>query len=103
MSTAQRATARKGRRSRTPLTPEQRAERMAEAKAQLDAGVDALLTSEGWRRLVESRRWLRTYSPTNQIMILTQCPGATDVRPLSKQKAAERVMATADRILEGLG
>ncbi|MBX5463517.1 MAG: hypothetical protein IRZ28_20805 [Steroidobacteraceae bacterium] len=42
------------------------------------------MTGEGWRQLVESRRWLRRYSLRNILMILMQCPGASDVRPLSE-------------------
>nr|CTQ91128.1 LtrC-like protein [Kibdelosporangium sp. MJ126-NF4] len=45
-----------------------------------------MLTSEGWQQLIESRAWLRRYSLANLIMILRQCPEATDVRPLSEWK-----------------
>jgi len=87
-------TTRPRRRSYTPLTPGQRAERIAAARAQLSAGVEALLTSEGWEQFVASRRWLRRYSLGNQIMILSQCPEATDVRPLSEWNAAGYRMRT---------
>jgi hypothetical protein len=74
------------RRSRLALSPEERAERLAAARQQLLEGVDKLLTSEGWEQLITSRAWLRRYSLANLIMILQQCPNATDVRPLSEWK-----------------
>lgn len=45
------------------------------------------LTADGWQQLITSRAWLRRYSLNNIIMILQQCPEATDVRPLSEWKA----------------
>jgi len=77
-----------GRRPRQTLSPEERAARLAAAREQLVTGVDALLTSDGWQQLIESRRWLRKYSLNNQLMILMQCPQASDVRPLSAWNAA---------------
>jgi hypothetical protein len=82
------------KRRYTPLTPEQRAERIATARAQLNAGVEALMSGEGWQQFVASRRWLRRYSLGNQIMIMAQCPEATDVRPLSEWNAAGYRMRT---------
>ncbi|MEX5637239.1 ImmA/IrrE family metallo-endopeptidase [Parafrankia sp. FMc2] len=87
---ARKTTARKGtRRARPTLTPEERAERIETARAQLAAGVESLLTSEGWKRLIESRQWLRRYSAGNQLMILMQRPDATDVRSLRDWNTAE--------------
>ncbi len=85
------------RRSRPTLTPEERAERIATAQAQLDAGIDALVTSDGWQHIIESRRWLSRYSLGNQIMILQQYPDASDVRPLSAWNAAGHRMRKGER------
>ncbi|KPM55698.1 hypothetical protein ACG83_10465 [Frankia sp. R43] len=82
MSTdTRKRTSRSSSKSRYALTPEQRAERIETARAQLAAGVERLTTETGWRQFLASRRWLN-YSVGNQIMILMQCPDATDVRPL---------------------
>jgi hypothetical protein len=74
------------RKSRHTLSPEERAERLSAAREQLLDGTDKLMTSEGWQQLITSRVWLRRYSLNNLIMILQQCPAATDVRPLSEWK-----------------
>ena len=71
---------------RPTLSPEERAERLAAAREQLLAGIDTLMTSDGWEQLITSRAWLRRYSFYNVLMILQQCPSATDVRPLSEWK-----------------
>src|SRR4051812_25517168 len=71
-------------KSRHALSPEERAERLSVARQQLLDGVDRLMTSEGWQQLITSRKWLRRYSLNNVLMILQQCPEATDVRPLSE-------------------
>ncbi|WP_291408847.1 hypothetical protein [Actinophytocola sp.] len=68
------------------MSPEARAERLSVAREQLLNGVDRLMTAEGWQQLITSRAWLRRYSLNNVIMILQQCPEATDVRPLSEWK-----------------
>ncbi|MGC7093972.1 hypothetical protein ACPZ19_04850 [Amycolatopsis lurida] len=72
------------RKPRRTLTPEERAERLAAAREQLLDGIDTLMTSEGWQQLITSRAWLRRYSLYNVLMILRQCPHATDVRPMSE-------------------
>jgi hypothetical protein len=74
------------RATRPTLSPEERAERLAAAREQLLAGIDTLMTSDGWQQLITSRAWLRRYSLYNVLMILQQCPSATDVRPLSEWK-----------------
>jgi hypothetical protein len=75
------------RNTRYTLSPEERAERLSAARQQLLEGVDKLMTADGWQQLITSRAWLRRYSLNNIIMILQQCPEATDVRPLSEWKA----------------
>lgn len=72
------------RTSRRTLSPEERAERLSAARQQLLDGVEKLMTADGWQQLITSRAWLRRYSLNNLIMILQQCPEATDVRPLSE-------------------
>jgi hypothetical protein len=73
-------------KSRPTLSPEERAERLAAAREQLLEGIDKLMTGDGWQQLITSRAWLRRYSLSNVLMILQQCPNATDVRPLSEWK-----------------
>ncbi|MFC0105535.1 ImmA/IrrE family metallo-endopeptidase [Kibdelosporangium aridum] len=72
--------------SRPKLSPEEREARISAARQQLLAGIDTLLTSEGWQQLIQSRAWLRRYSLANVLMILQQYPAATDVRPMSEWK-----------------
>lgn len=72
-----------------PYTPtaqqvEDRKAALAEAHEKLKAGIADLMTPEMWQRLIESHRWLR-YSLNNQMLILLQCPGATDVRPFGSR------------------
>jgi hypothetical protein len=77
---------RSGTKARRTVSPEERAERLEAAREQLLEGVDKLMTADGWQQLITSRAWLRRYSLNNLIMILQQCPEATDVRPLSEWK-----------------
>ncbi len=77
-------------RQRKALTPEQRRERIRQAHEQLTESVARLMTADGWRAAMERRAWLRRYSLSNVMMILHQCPGATDVRPLRQWNAAGR-------------
>lgn len=51
------------------------------AHAELVGAIDALMTSEAWERMITSRKDLRKYSLNNLLMILLQCPHASDVRP----------------------
>src|SRR6266536_2548790 len=75
------------RKTRHTLSPEERAKRLSAARQHLRDGVDKLMTADGWQQLITSRAWLRRYSLNNIIMILQQCPEATDVRPLTEWKA----------------
>ncbi|MFC0112593.1 hypothetical protein [Kibdelosporangium aridum] len=86
LATESRRAPKQRRKTRPTLTPEQREERLSAAREQLLAGIDTLLTSEGWQQLIQSRAWLRRYSLANLLMILQQCPDATDVRPMSEWK-----------------
>lgn len=77
-------TSKTSRQSRYSLSPEERAEQLSAARQQLLDGIDKLMTADGWQQLITSRAWLRRYSLNNLIMILQQCPEATDVRPMSE-------------------
>lgn len=77
-------TAKTSRQSRYSLSPEERAERLSAARQQLLDGIDKLMTADGWQQLITSRAWLRRYSLNNLLMILQQCPEATNVRPMSE-------------------
>ncbi len=67
-----------------PPTEEERAERRAAEREQMRKAVEALRTSEGWRRWLEVRRHFHTYSFHNQLMIAMQCPEATRVAGFRK-------------------
>lgn len=86
MTRTPRLPSRSGTKARRTVSPEERAERLEAAREQLLEGVDKLMTADGWQQLITSRAWLRRYSLNNLIMILQQCPEATDVRPLSEWK-----------------
>jgi antirestriction protein ArdC len=56
-----------------------RAERRAAEREQMREAVEALRTSEGWRRWLRVRRHFHSYSFHNQLLIAMQCPEATRV------------------------
>ncbi|MCE7007082.1 hypothetical protein LWC34_30270 [Kibdelosporangium philippinense] len=87
-TSGRRASTTRRKAARYSLSPEQRTERLSVAREQLLDGVNKLMTAEGWQQLITSRAWLRRYSLNNLIMILQQCPQATDVRPMSEWKKA---------------
>ncbi len=60
-------------------SPEQRAARLAQAHEQLAQAVAAAATDAGWRAWLGAAARFREYSPTNQLLILLQRPGATRV------------------------
>ena len=61
------------------LSVEQRRARQDELLAALADGVLELTTSQGWRRYLRAMATLRTYSMSNQLLILAQRPDATTV------------------------
>lgn len=77
-------------RQNKTLTPEERKERLRVAHQQLAESVARLMTAEGWQTAMERRAWMRRYSFKNFMLILQQCPGATDVRSLREWNAADR-------------
>jgi antirestriction protein ArdC len=60
-------------------TDEQRAERRAADRERMQEAVEALRTSEGWKRWLTVRRNFHSYSFHNQLLIAMQCPEATRV------------------------
>ena len=61
------------------MSPEQRAARLAEVHEQLAEAVAAAATDAGWRAWLGAAARFREYSPTNQLLILLQRPGASRV------------------------
>jgi antirestriction protein ArdC len=54
-------------------------DKLAEVHERLTAAIDELVSGEDWTRFLESSRRLRTYSPNNVLLIMTQRPTATAV------------------------
>lgn len=77
-------------RQNKTLTPEERKERLRAAHQQLAESVARLMTAEGWQAAMQRRAWMRRYSFRNFMLILQQCPDATDVRSLREWNAAGR-------------
>ena len=67
------------RRGRRELSDEERAEKRAAEREHMQAAIEALRTSEGWKRWLKVRRHFHTYSFHNQLLIANQCPEATRV------------------------
>ena len=61
------------------LNEQERAQRRAAEREQMQAAIEALRTSEGWKRWLKVRRHFHTYSFHNQLLIANQCPQATRV------------------------
>jgi antirestriction protein ArdC len=69
---------------RRPPTEEERAERRAADRERMREAVEALRTSDGWRRWLKVRRHFHAYSFHNQLMIAMQCAEATRVAGFRK-------------------
>jgi hypothetical protein len=77
-STTTTSTARRG--SATPLEQTARRQaRLVEVHAQLADAVAAAATDAGWRAWLSAAAKFRSYSPTNQLLIVLQRPSATRV------------------------
>jgi antirestriction protein ArdC len=63
----------------TPLTEEERAEKRAADREYTKQAVEALRTSDGWRRWLATRARFHRYSLANQLLIAMQRPQATQV------------------------
>jgi antirestriction protein ArdC len=64
---------------RVSLSPEERESKRAEQRQRVEESVRALLTSQGWRRMVEVRASFHDYSLGNVLLIAQQCPHASHV------------------------
>jgi antirestriction protein ArdC len=69
---------------RRPPATDRRAAKRAQERAQMQAAIAALQSSEGWQRWLKSRRHFHTYSFHNQLLIAQQCPEATRVAGFRK-------------------
>ncbi|MFI6495972.1 ImmA/IrrE family metallo-endopeptidase [Nonomuraea typhae] len=94
------ATATRKRTTKRRLSPEEREQRIGEAKQKLDQAVENLMTAEGWQQLIQSRKWLTKYSLNNVLMIMMQLPEATDVRPYSAWQEVGRYAAKGSKALK---
>jgi antirestriction protein ArdC len=66
-------------RSGKPLTDEQRAERRAADREYARHAVEALRSSEGWQRWLDTRARFHSYSMTNQLLLAMERPTAVRV------------------------
>ena len=67
------------RKHRRKPSEAERAERRAAERELMATAVEQLRTSEGWQRWLRVRRHFHSYSLHNQLLIASQCPGATRV------------------------
>ncbi|WP_435113931.1 ArdC-like ssDNA-binding domain-containing protein [Nocardiopsis synnemataformans] len=79
------------------LTPEERRQRLAQVQERLNTAVADLVSSDGWRDMLTSRAWLRRYSVNNLVLILSQYPGARDVRAFGAWLKADRHVRRGER------
>ncbi|WP_206305658.1 ArdC family protein [Actinacidiphila soli] len=91
-------------RSRRPRsTPEERAEkqatRVAELKGQFDAAVAQLVTTDSWRTMLDGAIHLHRYSFRNMLLLLSQCPQATQVAGYREWQKRERHVRQGERAL----
>ncbi len=81
MTTSTRSPSR-AKRSRRPLTEEERAARRAADTERIEQAVRELRTSDGWQRWLKTRAAFHRYSALNCMLIAMQCPHATRVAPM---------------------
>ena len=67
-----------------PLTEEERAQKRAADREYVQQAVEALRTSDGWRRWLATRAVFHRYSLTNQLLIAMQRPTAVRVAGFRK-------------------
>jgi DNA primase len=82
---------------RQPKTAEQRAAKLAEVHAQLADAVAAAATDAGWRAWLGAAARFRSYSPTNQLLILLQRPQATRVAGYRVWQSLDRQVRKGER------
>ncbi len=84
------STTEKSAGARQAKSPEERQASLDATLAQLQAGVEALRSSDGWQAWLEFAARLPTYSANNQLLILTQRPDARAVAGYTAWKAVGR-------------
>jgi hypothetical protein len=91
-------------RSRSPRsTPQERAEkqaaRVAELKGQFDAAVSQLITTDSWRTMLDGAIHFHRYSFRNMLLLLSQCPQATQVAGYREWQKRDRHVRPGERAL----
>lgn len=96
--------------SRRPLTAEQQArvaeqreQRVQELQDQIQQGVTALISAQGWQQWLSFMSRFRQYSLRNQILILQQMPTATQVAGYKTWQAAGRQVRRGEKAIAVLG
>jgi N-terminal domain of anti-restriction factor ArdC len=67
------------RHRRPPVSDAEREQRRAEQRELVQASIEQLRSSDGWRAYLHARRRLHSYSPRNVLLIVYQHPTATQV------------------------
>ena len=78
---------------------QQRDERMSTLMQQLEAGVEAIQTSEDFQRYLRTAATFHQYSPNNVVLILAQKPDATRVAGYKTWQALGRQVKKGERAL----
>lgn len=82
MTTTTSPHARAKRRTRRPLSDDERAARRAADTERIEEAVRELRTTEGWQRWLRARASFHRYSALNCMLIAMQAPHATRVAPM---------------------
>lgn len=94
-------TATKTRKStRTAKTPEQRKAEIEALEARQTEALLDLTTSESWQRYIAAGRLFRSYSAMNTLLILVQCPQATQVAGFNTWKKVDRSVVKGSKSLK---
>ena len=72
-------------------------DRVALLHDQLTASVEALVTSEDWRRMLDTASRFHQYSPANVLLILSQKPDATRVAGYKTWQSLGRQVKKGER------
>ena len=84
-------------------SPEQRRAEVQELHAQLTAQVQELTTSEGWMRWLRFVQSFHTYSFRNALLILAQCPHASQIAGYRKWQEHGRQVRKGQKGIKILG
>jgi antirestriction protein ArdC len=77
----------------------QRDERMSTLMQQLEAGVEAIQTSEDFKRYLRTAAIFHAYSPNNVLLILSQRPDATRVAGYKTWQALGRQVKKGEKAI----